>query len=142
MELDCFYGDSSLSPRIPHDACQQPEVVSPVPDLIDLAWWNGRPLLVLPKSVKLCAKEKNTTRPDISYYPFIPDDAWINKRQQSSNNMASMRVNRVYQAINEMICPECCMRNVCLKYFIDAGEMFIATVSINPLMFSCSLLKL
>ncbi len=69
MELDCFYSDSRLSLRIPHDACQQPEVVSPVPDLIDLAWWNCRPFLVLPKSVELCMKET-----DITYNLFIHAD--------------------------------------------------------------------
>lgn len=48
--------------RIHHNSCQQPEVVSTVPDLVHLPGGDGGPLLILPKSMQLCEEEAKTKR--------------------------------------------------------------------------------
>lgn len=48
------------SQRVRDNSCQQPVVVSAVPDVVDLARGDGSPLLVLPQCVQLCGSRSET----------------------------------------------------------------------------------
>lgn len=51
-----------VSYRIQYDAGQQPVVVAPVPDLVELPRGYGRPLLILPQRMQLWGKEGERDR--------------------------------------------------------------------------------
>lgn len=55
---------STLPPsqRVRDNSCQQPVVVSAVPDVVDLAGGDGSPFLVLPQRVQLCGSRSETAR--------------------------------------------------------------------------------
>lgn len=65
-----------LLSRIHHDSCQQPEVVSAVPDLIHLPRGDGSPLLILPESVQLCGAKPTQSKNEAGQNTQ-PAETWL-----------------------------------------------------------------